>query len=82
VYVRAKNAITVRGTFKRLGLPHYGDEQFAVGASLGPFAAGVVFARSGNRVWEVVVSGYPHFSKARLSAELRKYAAKEKARAT
>jgi hypothetical protein len=69
------------GTFKTISLPSYGDEQFSAGAGTSGVSAGVVFVRSGTRVWEVVVSGFPSFPKSKMVAELKKYAAKEKARA-
>ena len=82
VYAKAKRDVTGRGTFKALSLPRYGDEQFSLGSTLGPYGGGFVFVRSGKRLWEFVVSGYPGFSRSFLAGELRKYAPKERARAT
>jgi hypothetical protein len=83
VYVKAKKTITAKGrAFKPLSLPRYGSEQFARGASFGPVGAGVVFVRSGARLWEVIISGYPSFPRSSVVSELKKYAAKEKARAS
>jgi hypothetical protein len=81
VFVQARRALLGQGTFARATLPRYGDEQFAATAGVGGVSGGVVFVRSGRRLWEVVVSGYPNFPRSRMLAELRKYAAKEKTRA-
>jgi hypothetical protein len=81
VLVYMKKQLSRSGTFKNLSLPSYGDEQFSAGASTSGFSAGVVFVRKGTRLWEVVVSGFPSFSKTKMLSELKKYAAKEKARA-
>jgi hypothetical protein len=81
--------VHLKRTFKRTGvsfktakLPKYGDEQFGAFAGASGLGSALVFVRSGTRLWEVVVYGYPRFTRARTIAELKKYAVKEKARAT
>jgi hypothetical protein len=83
VYLSLKRKFDrISQTFKPVSLPKYGNEQFAGSEATGGASLGLVFVRSGSRLWEVVVSGYPRFPKARMLGELKKYAGKEKSRAT
>ena len=63
-------------------VPKYADEQYAGGLSSKTTSVAFVIARSGTRLWELAVTSYPGFTKAKLVSELEKYAAKAKARAT
>ena len=71
-----------KALFQRLSLRRYGNEQFAFGTANRGVAIGVLVVRSGSEVWELVAGAYPGFTKSGLIAEMQKYAAKAKARAT
>jgi hypothetical protein len=68
--------------YRLVRVPKYGDEQYAAGVSSKATSVAFVIARSGKTIWEVAVTSFPGFSKAKLLSELEKYAAKAKSRAT
>jgi hypothetical protein len=63
-------------------VPTYADEQYAGGLSSKTTSVAFVIARSGTKLWEIAVTSYPGFTKAKLVSELEKYAGKAKTRAT
>ena len=81
VYLDLKGKAKNEAGFHRLSLPGYGNEQFAFGTATRAVSLGVVVARSGSVLWEVIVSDLPGFSEAQLTGELDKYARKAKKRA-
>jgi len=81
VFVKLKRDITRVAALHRITLPKYGDEQVSLRFSLQVASSGVVLVRSGNVLWEVVVTEIPAASKAQMLTELKKYARKAKSRA-
>jgi hypothetical protein len=77
-----KEAATDSKGFPTLSVKHFGDEQIARGASTKAYSVALLGVRNGSRVWEVVVSDLPGLSKSGMIAQLDKYAAKAKGRAT
>jgi len=80
VFVKLKRDITRVQSLHRIKVPRYGDEQVSLRFSLQVASSAVVLVRSGNMLWEVVVTEIPSVSKAQATAELEKYARKAKDR--
>ena len=82
VYVSLKRKSTTQlNRFPRLAVPKFGQEQFSRGIA-SPYSISILVVHSGSVIWELVVSAYPSLPKRQLIAELSKYAAKAKSRAT
>ena len=73
---------TGQPAFPKLSVKRFGDEQFARGVATRAYSAGLLVVRNGTRVWEVVLTDLPGFSKSRMISELEKYGTKAKNRAT
>jgi hypothetical protein len=81
VFVSLRKKVIKGGGFRRLSVRKYGDEQVTLGVAVRAASVGIILVRSGATLWEVAVSAYPGFSKAKQTSELEKYASKGKARA-
>ena len=75
-FLNLKKKLTSNSGLKRIALPKYGDEQVGLGVGALGASAAVVLVRKGSSIWELVVVGYPSFSKAKAKSELEKYASK------
>jgi hypothetical protein len=80
VFRNLKNKVSSR-IYHLVRVPKYGDEQYAAAVSTKTTSVAFVIARSGTKLWELAVTSYPGFTKAKLVSELVKYAGKAKARA-
>ena len=81
VFLDLKEKAAKGGGFHRLSVPSYGDEQVALGIANRAVSGGILLARSGPVLWEVIVSDFPGFTESQLRGELEKYAARAKKRA-
>jgi len=80
VFLNLESKAKNEAGFHRLPVRSFGDEQFAFGTATRALSLGVIVARSGSVLWEVIVSNFPGFTQGQLTAELETYGAKARKR--